>query len=301
MLHAIRHRAIPRRAVIWGGLAGLPGGLVILANLIMMRGDPVYAAWNAQNLLPRPHVLHFALAFGLPLALAGIGARAAWRTGHRLTELAAAWLIAAPLLVLLPINVQVRLLEGAHIPLWGLAALGFDRLRTPLAERAIVRRALNAVFYPISLLSTAFLFLGAAATSLGDSEGVYVSGDAVGALEWLNAHGPFESVLLASEPVGRYAPARAGIRVVLGHGFETPDYVDRQAQVAAFYSADMTDAERLALLMRYNVRYVYAGPDEQALTCQTGDCRGAPFDPARLDLRAIYRQGDVTLYEAAPR
>jgi len=55
------------------------------------------------------------------------------------------------------------------------------------------------------------------------------------------------------------------VRVALGHGFKTPYYTRKVAEVAAFYGNGMTEAVRRDLLAKYNVRHVWRGPDERAL------------------------------------
>lgn len=297
VLIVLRRRAIPWKGILWGGLAGLPAGLANLATLLMIRGDAVYDSWNAQNSLPAVPIWNFALAFGLPLLPAAIGGYVAWRERLPLAELCLGWIIAAALLVMAPVNVQLRLIEGAYIPLWGLAVLGIYRLLDWLPRSRWLRRALLGGFLAISLLTPAFLILGGSAVSSGRAEGIFISGDLDAVLEWLNRNAPPGSVLLASEPVGVYAPARAGVRSVVGHGFETPDFDRKEAEVRAFYSGDMSDQQRVALLERYHVDYVLSGPVDWQWACATGQCAEDPANLDALPLQIVYRQGDVTVYQ----
>ena len=96
---------------------------------------------------------------------------------------------------------------------------------------------------------------------------------------WLDVHATAGSVLLSSERVELIAPSRASVRVALGHGFKTPYYTRKVAEVAAFYGNGMTEAERRDLLAKYNVRYVWRGPDERAL---------GTFDPKKLPSQVLY-------------
>jgi hypothetical protein len=298
VLIGLRKRAVPWKAALWAGAAGIPAALANLATLLMIRGDGVYDSWNGQNSLPAVPVWNFALAFGLPLLLASIGGWMAWRARFHLAELCVGWIIAAIALVMVPLNVQLRLIEGAYIPLWGLAVVGLSWLMAGV-HRRWGRRLLLGSFLAVSLLTSGFLILGGSAVSSSGAEGIFVSGDLDAALEWLNQNAPAGSVLLASEPVGVYAPARAGVRTVIGHGFETPDFDRKEAEVRAFYSGDMPDPQRLALLERYHVDYVLSGPVDWQWACSAEACAESTANLEALPLRIVYRQGDVTLYQAA--
>jgi hypothetical protein len=285
-VRAIRSRRVPLRAAGWGLVAGLPGAAIVLVNLALIGSDPVYAAWNAQNLLPLPHPAHFVFAFGIPLVLGAVGAQEALRRNLPLAELCIGWPLASAALILLPLNVQLRLLEGAHVPLWGLAVLGLEAL---IGGRVRLRRAATAGLLVVSLPSAGFLVLGGASLALFGFAHVYVPSDEAAALRWLNAHAPFEAVVLAPEEVGRLAPGWAGVRSVLGHGFETPDYPQTRDDVTLFYSDDASDETRRVLLERYHVDYVYLGPNPEH-DLDSLSLKG-------LGLREVFRQGEVTIYQ----
>ncbi|MBN1311950.1 MAG: hypothetical protein JXB30_11065 [Anaerolineae bacterium] len=297
VLLVVRKQSVPWKGILWGGLAGLPAGLANVATLLMIRGDAVYDSWNRQNSLSAVPVWNFALVYGLPLLLAGIGGYIAWHKRLRLTELCLGWIIAATGLVLVPLNIQLRLIEGAYIPLWGLAVLGLYWLLRRL-HSSWLRRIFLGSFLAVSLLTTSFLILGSSAVvSNNGAEGIFISGDLDATLEWLNHHASFDAVLLASEPVGVYAPARAGVRSVVGHGFETPDFERKEAEVRAFYSGDMSDRQRIALLECYHVDYILSGPDDREWACQDDACAGVLVNFDVLPVQVVFRQGDYTLYE----
>jgi hypothetical protein len=281
----LRTRRAPWREAILGVLAGLPGVMWVVVSLLMMGGNEVYAQWAAQNTFELPHPLHLASAFGVPLVLAVFGARRAWQEQRPYTDVFIGWCVASPLLALLPVGVQLRLIEGFSIPLFALAVLGLDALRA----RPVVRRAAGVALVGVLLPSTLLLSLGGTGEVLLGSERLFIAGDAIAAFAWLDAHAPAESVLLSSERVGLIAPSRAPVRAVIGHAFETPYYARKSAEVAAFFGSGMSDADRRELLARYGVRYVWLGPDERAL---------GGFDPGTLSgLAPIFVQGSVTVYE----
>ena len=288
LMRWLRTRRMLWREAALGIVAGLPGALWVIALLVMIGGNEVYAQWTAQNDLMRPHPLHLLSAFGVPAVLAVFGARRVWRERRPYADLFVGWALTAPLLTLIPISVQLRLIEVFAVPLFTLAVAALDGLNTRPVTRAVVSVALVVLLLPSTLL----LSLGGAAEALSGSGRVFLSGDEMAAYAWLDAHAPPGAVVLSSEQVGLIAPSRAPVRAVLGHGFETPYYARKTAEIAGFYSGDMPMAERSSLLAKYDVRYVWWGPDERAL--------GA-IDPASLPwLKPAYVQAQVTIYDVAP-
>ena len=281
-------RRFPWREAAMGLLAGLPGALVVFVLFATTGSNEVYAQWTAQNLILRPHPLHLVSAFGVPVALAVFGARRVWRERRPYADLFVGWVVMSPLLTLIPVTVQLRLIEAFAVPLFTLAVAALDGLNTRPVTRAVISVALVVLLLPSTLL----LSLGGAAEALSGSERVFLSGDEVAAYAWLDAHAPPGAVVLSSEQVGLIAPSRAPVRAVLGHGFETPYYARKTAEIAAFYGDDMTASERGGLLEKYDVRYVWWGPDERML----GD-----FAPGSLPrLKPVFTRGQATLYEVQP-
>src|SRR5258708_3584552 len=115
----------------------------LLYNLVVFATDPVLGAWSGQNQLASPNPLHYVVGYGLLAALAVPALRWAWRRGqHRSTYLLLpAWIMAAPVLAYLPINVQRRLLEAVFVPLCILAVIGFQFLWISLRARWHMRQA----------------------------------------------------------------------------------------------------------------------------------------------------------------
>ena len=278
-------RHIPWREAALGIAAGLPGAIWVSALLVMIGGNEVYAQWTAQNALPRPHLLHLLSAFGVPVALAVFGARRVYREKRPRADLFVGWALFSPLLTLIPLAVQLRLIEAFVVPLCALAVAALDGLDNRPVARAVTGVALVVLLLPSTLL----LSLGGAAEALSGSERVFLSGDEAAAYAWLDAHAPPGAVVLSSEEVGLIAPSRAPVRVVLGHGFETPYYARKRAEVTGFYSDDMAASQRAGLLQKYNVRYVWWGPDERAL--------GAVSPAGLPGLKPAFTSAQVTIYE----
>lgn len=289
-------RRFPSRLAWIAILAALMTLPLFLYNALVFAGNPAFAQWSAQNLLPSPPPLHYALAY-LPLALLALpGARLAANRARRDARYALliGWPLVVPLLVYLPVNVQRRLGEAVIVPLGVLAALGLAvvvrRLRRPGARRAATAAAVGAL--SLSSLILLLLALPAAASRV---EPVFVPGALVRAFDWLNAHSAPGEVAFSTFRTGSRVPAYTHLRTFVGHGPETLDAIAKTAQAEAFFSGALSAAERDALLAGQRARYIVYGPAERSL---------APDAPATPDwsagLQTLYDADGVTIY-AVPR
>ncbi len=288
-------RRFPGRLALLGLLAGAPGMVFDLITLAVISGNPVYAAWNAQNSLPLPHPLHLISLYGLQLALSVAGVTAVIRARLRRADLFTGWWAAGLLLPLIPLPFQLRLVESYSVPLITLAVAGLSHLTRNwgATRQRIARVALLMLLLP----STLFLFLGSISQLLFNMDAVSYTRDQVAMLGWLRQNVPPGSVMLSSDGTGLLTAAAAPITAVVGHGFETPDFERKQAEARRFYGGEMSDEEQVALLTRYGVRYVWYGPAERALACENAECIADPFDPSGLPLRLAASSGPYALYE----
>ncbi len=292
----MRTRRLPLRMVLMGVITGLPGVAFVCVALIFMGDDPVYASWMAQNSLPLPHPFHLLSAYGVLALLSVLGGVAALRVCLPRADLFVGWAILSPLLMLVPLSFQLRLVEGFTIPLATLAACGFCRLVG--GWRKWIRRVAMAGLLVLTLPSGLFVIFGSIALPLFGFDSAFYSPDQSAALEWLRQNAPPGAVVLSGEATGIILPAAAPVRVVLGHGFETPYFIYKEALVADFYALGMPDRARQDFLAHYGVRYVYLGPDERVLASASAGCVGQPPDPDMSGLRKVFSQGAVMLYEA---
>jgi len=265
---------------------------VLLYGYWIYVASPALAAWAAQNVTPAPSILNLALGYGLVglLAIAG-GVMVARGRGRDRGELALlAWSLGTLALVYVPFALQRRFLTGLGLPLAMLAALGLSRCLLPRLSEGWARRAV-ALAVGFSALGNLFLLMVLTLGALsrpGQPElfaRLYLSQDEVAAMRWLLAHAQDE-VVLASPRTGMLLPGRAGVRVFVGHPFETIDAKTKEAQAEAFFRGEMSAGEWQAFRERYRIHYVFVGPAERALG--GGD---------RLDeLEPLFRQGEVTVY-----
>ena len=119
-------------------------------------------------------------------------------------------------------------------------------------------------------------------------EPTYLPKDEVAALEWMRRELPRSTLVLAAYPTGNYIPRLSGQRVFIGEDKLTEDLRGREADVEGFFRTAWSDRERLELLRRFGVDYVFYGPEERKLGAY--DVPRAPF------LRPVHQGAAVQIY-----
>jgi hypothetical protein len=303
----IRHRAAAVRTLLWlAGFAALPLPLV-LYSYRAISSNPVLSAWQAQSYTLSPPPFHYLLGYGLLLPLAIWGGVRLWREGEQGREAPLVlWLLCIAPLLYLPLifYLQRRMIEGAHVPLCILAAVGLHRgllraLRRSRPARWLARRGYSPrrlqrvtqwLLVALTTLSTWYLLASLSLTALSGYDPLYRTRAEVEAVQWLGRHTAPEDTVLSSYEMGGTIPAWIGHRVFWGHWAETIHLPQKRAAVRAFYSAS-TDLDRLAFLARYDIAYVFHGPRERAL---------GGFDPAAASwLELVFQSGEVAVYHVA--
>jgi hypothetical protein len=295
------------RAVV-GRLPWLVGFCLVPLPLVLLSyraisADPVLSAWQAQSHTLSPPPVHYLLGYGLVLLLAVVGAIRVLRRRNDPAVALVLWpIVVAPLLYLpLLFNLQRRMIDGVHVPLSILAAVGFagvlmpavhlSRLAGWLARRGYprqrFRRAAGALVLAMTTPSTWVLLASLALAPVGGYGPLYYDEAEVAAVLWLGTHSNPEDTVLSSYEIGGYIPARIGHRAFWGHWAESIRLPEKRAEVEAFYSASKT-FERQLFLDRYGVSYVFQGHRERHL--------GA-FEPSTAPfLELAFREGDVAVY-----
>lgn len=233
-----------------------PAGLLAAAYAAMLVGDPFLQTWARQNRVLSPPPLDYLLAYGVVM---GMAVWPVWRGLRDRTFrawLPLAWVAAFPILAYAPVNLQRRLPEGTWIALLILAALGLAQWK---------RRSLAAaVFAGISLPATVLLMFGGLSTASVPRQPAFYPAAEARAADWLRLTANRGDVVLSAYPVGNRLPARAPVRVVIGHGPETADLDVLLPAVGRFFSSG-NDEERRQLLAEQRVNYVFWGPAEREL------------------------------------
>lgn len=292
----LRRRRFPWdlfRSAAVGAAATLP---VLLYTAYHFTVNEVFKAWSSQNVLPSPHPLHYLLGYGVLAVPALWGIRWVWRRGRARDMLLASWVIAAPAMVYLPVNVQRRLAEGVFVPLGILAVMGLRGAVGPwLAGRLRWKRrrawklALGVALW-LTLPTSLLVLVGGVLAAAKPNWPIFHLTAEIAAMDWLSRYAPPGAVVFAAFETGNYLPVRADVRAFLGHGPETVRAGEKQATVDAFFAGEMTVAARAALFTEHRIRYVFYGPQE-------GATPGAPAPVWAADLKMIYQKDGYTLYE----
>lgn len=314
-LMALRDRRIP-----WfGGFAlGLIGAVAtppaVYFTLLTSR-DPLWREIldqfsNAGVFTPPPH--HLLVLMGVPLlaALAGVGwagallaqarggplagTRAALESASDADLLLWAWFVIGFLLLYIPTDFQIHMLNTWQIPVALIAARAVYRRLLPRFAPTRPRVAWAAPLMLLLVLPGNLYLTAWRVVDLGRQEAPYFhTADEARALGWLDQHAGRADVVLAGLNVGQFVPARSDARTFLGHWAQTVAYYDKHARVRAFFDAGTTDATRRALLEQFAVSYVIYGREERSL--------GA-YDPGRSPLFApVFAAGEVTIYRVRGR
>lgn len=240
--------------------------------------DPYLIEWTEQNIIRSPHPAHYLLAYGLLIIPAIKGAITLLRTRKRDALLPVAWMLLLPFLAYAPHNLQRRLPEGIWIAVVILAAIG-------LSKWSMSGRALRLAFSVPLMLSTVFIVYGAIQFARDPGEPIFRDRQEVRAFNEIRKYSIPGEVVLSSFEVGNPLPAWAPVRVVIGHGPETINLGQLEAQVAQFYSGEMSRAEARHFLIAQNAALVFYGPVEQKL---------GPIHADLLEL--VYREGSYAIF-----
>lgn len=265
-----------------GGWAVLISATLLVYTVYSFSTDPFAQVWTGQNYLPSPHPLHYLVAFGwlLPWAVWG-----AWRLlKHEVWQgwLLAGWLLALPVWVYLPVNVQRRLAEGAWVALVMLAGYGLMHVNWR-------RRLLCPLVIVPTLITSVVLLAGGISLGARPAEPVFIPAAEAEFLGRVAEVVAPHDIVLASYASGNLLPAWAPVRVLVGHGPESIDLEFLQSKIAEFYSAGTENDWRRQFLRENGVLYVVVGPRERAL---------GEWDPGSVDfLKQEVFQGEYFLYK----
>lgn len=270
------------RALRVGGLSSP----IVLYTIWMMSVDPLLQQWNAQNILPSPHPVHYLLGYGLWLVPAALGWWVLWRQNQTLAGWVAGWLLAVPFLIYAPLTTQRRLIEGVQLPLVALLVLGLT-----VAWRRW-RKLLIPLVTSLSLVTTFIIWAGGLYAARTLTEPAFVPADQRAVFDWLTENAESGQVALSAFETGNFVPAYTPLKAYIGHGPESLFLTQKRPRVAAFYHLATPDAQRQQLLADGHIAWVLLGPHERAL----GD-----FDPSSVPyLNRRFTSGAYSVYQVIP-
>jgi hypothetical protein len=208
----------------------------------------------------------------------------AFRQGEERWLLPVAWVLIVPVVLYLPFNLQRRMIAAVQVPLALLAAMG-------LVAWFRHKRLILVAYVGVASLSNLLLVAGSLGPIQQRTAPVYRPGGEVAALAWLAAHSQPEETVLASFQVGNVIPAQTDLRVFAGHGPETLNSAEKQADVHRFFHSGTDGVWRMTLLQEYGIDYVIFGPVERRLG------NWDPYSANYLELRQ--REGEYAIFAVA--
>ncbi len=269
--HYVMIRRLPWQS-IWHTLAvGLSSAPVIYYDYWVSRTNPILAGWSMQNVTPAPNLLDFWLGYGLVGMLAVWGGWLVVRSRRGSDPpfnpglwLVLLWAVTTIVLVYLPLDLQRRFINGLHIPLCILAAIGLQRGLVTLRWRLPRRRVAVGGVVVAGLVGTLFVWLLPLFGLLqppDESPTTALFFERQGEIEifiWLRENIQVDQIILASPRLGVFLPGQTGARVFYGHPFETIEADQKKAQVEAFYRGDIDS-------LNPPVDFIIYGPSEQTI------------------------------------
>ena len=195
------------------------------------------------------------------------------------------WAVTTLVLVYLPLDLQRRLINGLHLPLAILAAIGLSRWLDSSPLQMTSRRLITNSVITIGVLGTIFVWtipLLGMLSSPTESETMalfFLRQDEVIGLKWLRENTTAGDVVLASPRQGMFVPGQTGARAYYGHPFETIEADKKKETVEAFYRGEFENAPPA-------VDFIIYGPSEQALG-----------QPAKISAHSVvFSTDDVFIY-----
>lgn len=186
-----------------------------------------------------------------------------------------AWFLGNFLLIYIPTDYQIHMLNGWQIPIAILATQGLFRYILPWLENVLtskysistqsIQRGLATALIIAILPTNLYLFTWRFVELARHDYPYYLQQDETSALQWLEANGQPDEVVLSSLTIGQYIPALTGTHAFLAHWAQTLDFYGKSAMVDEFFAKATPDARRQQILEQYHVDYIFYGPAERAL------------------------------------
>ena len=257
--------------------SGLP---VLIYQYWVTQQDPYFAAWNAQNLTETPPVWDMLIATS-PLLLAAIwGSYYAFKSGEPGAGTLFVWAMVGILLIYLPWSLQRRFITGLMVPVAGLAAIGLGHL---IQRKRIFGVIATISIFVLMLPTNLMILVGGFQAAASKAESIYLTRAENDSLMWLQDHTSEHAVILASPEMGLYIPAYTGRKVWYGHPYETPNALQMENELLAFFSGQKSDFTHNLL---DNSDYLLYGKRERSLgQLNIGD-----------EFELIFESGDSRIY-----
>jgi hypothetical protein len=276
--------------MIWSGLIiGFISVWPALYSVLLTSMDPIWKEVLKQFAnagVYTPNLLHLPILFGFTYLLAIYTVirinplRLKPMDNNRLFILG--WFLVTFVMIYLPVDYQIHLLNGWQVPMAFLATIGLFDYILPWIKSLLGLSAWRARLSADSIrwIAAACLILAVIPTNLylftwrfldlsRHDYPYYLYKDEIKAMEWLDEHAQPDDVIFSSLTVGQYIPAMTGSHAYLAHWAQTVDFFTKTDMVNTFYGAQTGQAEQAKILVDEEVDYIFFGPAEQALGIET--------------------------------
>jgi hypothetical protein len=303
----LRDRRWPMYLIKSGLIIGLISWWPALYSVLLTSLDPLWKEVlaqfdNADVFTPNPLLLPillgptfllavFTLIKNNPFRLQGLDDRNLFLKS---------WFLANFALIYIPTDYQIHMLNGWQLPIAILATQGLfgyvspwvrdwlKRWQRPWPDAAI-QQGVMVAFIVMVIPTNLYLFLWRFVDLGRHDYPFYLHKEEVVAMDWLEAHGTSDDVVLSSLTIGQYLPAQTGKYAFLAHWAQTVDFYGKSEMVNQFFAAETSQPRRQEILAQYSVDYIFYGPFERSL---------GGYNPATAPfLEQVYASPQVEIYQ----
>lgn len=308
LLKWIRDKKLPVYILKAGVVVGLLSVWPALYSVWLTSADPLWKEVLAQFAnagVYTPNLLQLPVLLGLSFILACVSvirrAHAMFRSKNDRELFIFGWFLICFILVYLPVDYQIHLINGWQIPIAFLATrlLFLDFVPaiqkiTQNRKKAISLKQLNIlvplIFLALIIPTNVYLYVWRYVELARNGYPYFLHDDEVSALEWLEKNAESDDVVMSSLDLGQFIPAYTGAHAFLAHWAQTVDFYTKSQIVDDFYS-DGGGGAQWDTLMEYGVDYVVLGPSERAL--------GGEAQLQATYLQQVFSTDQVTIYQVA--
>jgi hypothetical protein len=283
LLRLLRDRAIPRYLLFSSIIIAVISWWPALYSVLLTSLDPLWKEVLAQfsnagvftpPLYRLPVLMGFAFLFAIYTLIRNNPLRLSKYDNNDLFVMG--WFLITFVLIYIPADFQIHMLNGWQVPIAILATQGLFRYVIPAVKRLVekknwqvteltVQKGVIAAFLLIIIPTNAYLFFWRFYDLSRSDYPFYLYHEELGGMAWLEQNAQPDDVVLSSEMIGQYIPAYTGTYAFLAHWAQTVDYYTKVDMVNEFYSAEATDMRRMEILSAYSVDYVFYGPYERRI------------------------------------
>ena len=286
-----------RRAPIVAPLFVVLGTLPMLIYQRFVLGNSEEFRVKALSPKPAPPVLDLVLSLSPLLILAIVGAYFVFQKREdKRAQLIVLWAFVTLAMVYTPtslVSFARKMIEGVHLPLCFLAALGLigllDHFRVPRKTNRVLVGGFVALMSVSSAMFVVWCLNNARDNNASRAQflmpPLYLPTEADNAMQALNAlNEPRNRAVLCLSFWGNYVPQKTGFPVYTGHFDETLHFKQKNGEALRFLAGQMSAAQSVNWLRQNHIGFVLIGPNEKAAGARA------------LPLPVLWHGGQTTIY-----